>query len=121
MPGPLRAISSNPLGRVSLRGSAPVAAVLDHSPRPFILSFMDERHRSVRPHGGLGDDHRCSAAYEYSDPVVVTAVWPCGHPGANGSVRSILDHNLDCQAPSRPRTDALPLVHTNIRGPLINH
>jgi hypothetical protein len=40
---------------------------------------------------------------------------------ANGSVRSILDHNLDGQAPSGPPTDALPLVHTNIRGPRINH
>jgi len=38
-----------------------------------------------------------------------------------GSVRSILDHKLDCQAPSRPPTNATPVFHANIRGPRYYH
>lgn len=37
-----------------------------------------------------------------------------------GSVRSILDHKLD-QAPPRAATDAVPLLHANIRGPRYYH
>jgi transposase len=38
-----------------------------------------------------------------------------------GSVRSILDHKLDRQAPRRPPSDGMPLLHTNIRGPRYYH
>jgi transposase len=38
-----------------------------------------------------------------------------------GSVRSILDHKLDGQAPSRPPSEAAPVVHANIRGPRYYH
>jgi len=38
-----------------------------------------------------------------------------------GSVRSILDHKLDCQTPSRPSTNAVPVLHANIRGPRYYH
>jgi len=38
-----------------------------------------------------------------------------------GSVRSILDHKLDGQAPSRPPSEAAPVLHANIRGPRYYH
>ena len=38
-----------------------------------------------------------------------------------GSVRSILDHKLDRQAPPRPPGDGMPLLHANIRGPRYYH
>jgi transposase len=38
-----------------------------------------------------------------------------------GSVRSILDHKLDRQAPSPAATDDLPLLHANIRGSRYYH
>jgi transposase len=38
-----------------------------------------------------------------------------------GSVRSILDHKLDGQMPSRPSTTAAPVLHANIRGPRYYH
>jgi transposase len=38
-----------------------------------------------------------------------------------GSVRSILDHRLDRQAPSRPPADGAPVLHGNIRGPGYYH
>jgi len=38
-----------------------------------------------------------------------------------GSVRSILDHKLDRQAPRRPPSDGMPLLHANIRGPRYYH
>ena len=37
-----------------------------------------------------------------------------------GSVRSILDHNLDRNAPQRP-ADGAPIRHANIRGPRYYH
>jgi hypothetical protein len=36
-------------------------------------------------------------------------------------VRSILDHKLDRQAPPRPASDGMPLLHANIRGPRYYH
>lgn len=38
-----------------------------------------------------------------------------------GSVRSILDNKLDRQAPHRRSTDAIPVIHPNIRGPRYYH
>jgi transposase len=38
-----------------------------------------------------------------------------------GSVRSILDHKLDRQAPPRPTADGVPVLHANIRGPRYYH
>jgi transposase len=37
------------------------------------------------------------------------------------SVRSILDHQLDRQAASKPASDAVPVLHLNIRGPRYYH
>jgi transposase len=38
-----------------------------------------------------------------------------------GSVRSILDHKLDRQAPPRPPAEDAPVLHANIRGPRYYH
>jgi hypothetical protein len=142
---------AEPLAEVSLRGSAPVCGGARPLARPFILSFLENRRSlgstarrvrvgsTTRGCGGLpreptrligccgaittmGDDHRCSGCLrvrgsggghgDVAIPVPILRALRCSITISTVQVLS---------SPSRPPTDAVPLLNTDIRGPRYYH